>query len=231
MTDHPSRDDLTGRAAPPAVAVVGVGNEIMGDDGLGPAMIRRLEESLLASAEDVRLANAGTTGFLALEAMSGADRAVVIDAISTGADPGGVQEYRCVDGTFQGTVPDVTMHDISFTEALVAGRDVYDLPEEIRILGVEPASVTPGVGLTEQVADALTDVAGLVIDELETADADLLAAVVESAQGETSRSTNGHAPGAPRDRVLETVRKTDPTMLETNRDAGPTPVHHPENEP
>lgn len=231
MTDEPENHELTGRVEPPAVAVVGVGNEIMGDDGLGPATIRRLEKSLLGSAEDVRLVNAGTTAFLALEAMSGATRAVVIDAVTTGTAPGEIQEYRCVDGAFEGPVPDVTMHDVSFTEALVAGRDVYDLPDEIRILGVEPESVSPGVGLSDRVRDALPDVAGLVLDEIDTADVTLPTGVDDGAQREARTSgTNGQAAGDPRARVLETVSNTEPTMLETNRDGGPPPVRHQENE-
>lgn len=232
MTETPTTDELTGRTEPPTIAVVGVGNEIMGDDGLGPTLIRRLEDSLLGSTDDIRLVNAGTTAFLALEAMSGAARAVVIDAITIGEDPGGIHEYRCIEGSFEGATPDMTMHDISFTEALVAGRDVYDLPDEIRILGVEPGSISPGVGLSEVVEDALTDVADLLLDEIEKTDADLLAGVDDGPGGPTgSRGTAGSAQQEfedPRARVREAITETQTTMLESNE--AETPVQHTENE-
>jgi hydrogenase maturation protease len=153
----------------PTVAVVGVGNPIMGDDGVGPKIIEQLEGSPAAAADDVRLIDAGTTGFLALEAMSGAERAVVVDAVENGEAPGTIHEYRCVDGTFETDIPEMTMHDVSFTEAVIAGRDVYDLPHEIRILGVEPADVSIGDELSEAVEEAATELVGVLTERIDGA--------------------------------------------------------------
>lgn len=197
----------------PRIAVVGVGNEIMGDDGVGPKIVSLLDDPEntrlsvadaasfgdtppfgdddidaddvdvdadgdalddavdgarsiddVLSSDAVTLANAGTTAFLALEAMSGADRAIVVDAIRTGASPGTIHEYRCVDGSFDGDPPDMTMHDVSFTEALVYARDVYDLPDEIRILGVEPAAIEPSLELSAAVEAAVPRVVDAISD-------------------------------------------------------------------
>jgi len=153
----------------PTVAVVGVGNSIMGDDGVGPTIIERLEGSPAGAADDVRLVDAGTTGFLALEAMSGAERAVVVDAVETGEPPGTIHEYRYVDGAFETDVPEMTMHDVSFTEAMVAGRDVYDLPDEIRILGVEPADVSIGDELSGAVERAATELIDVLLERIDGA--------------------------------------------------------------
>lgn len=150
----------------PEISIVGVGNEIMGDDGVGPEVIERLENATAETGERVRLVDAGTTGFFALEAMSGAERAVVVDAIATGARPGTIHEYRCVDGTFETDVPDMTMHDVSFTEAMVVGRGVYDLPEEIRILGVEPDTVSVGTELSEAVDRAASELADMLAEDI-----------------------------------------------------------------
>lgn len=139
----------------PEAAIVGVGNRLLRDDGVGPRVIDVLEESIDSTSEELRLYDAGTTGFFALEAMSGCERAIVVDAIQTGQDSGTVREYRFRDGGFDEDVPQVTMHDISFTEALTFARDVYDLPEDVRIIGVEPGSLGTGLGLTEPVRNAV----------------------------------------------------------------------------
>lgn len=162
---------LTDRGPAPELSIVGVGNEIMGDDGVGPTVVRRLEDSELAANDDVSLVNAGTTGFFALEALSGAAFAIVIDAIETGAEPGTIHEYRCVEGSFESTPPDMTMHDISFTEALSAGRDVYDFPDEIRILGVEPDRLEPGTELSETVEAAAEELIQMLPTIARTTDA------------------------------------------------------------
>lgn len=150
----------------PDLAIVGVGNPIMSDDGVGPTVIQRLEDSPVGSGDDIRLVDAGTTGFLALEAMSGAERAIVVDAVETGASPGTIKQYRCVDGSFETEIPEMTMHDVSFTEAMVAGRPVYDLPEEILILGVEPADLSIGDELSEAADDAATELVEVLTENI-----------------------------------------------------------------
>ena len=150
----------------PQVAVVGVGNEIMRDDGVGPRVIAELESRPAAETDEVRLYDAGTTAFLALEAMSGCERAIVIDAIRTGGEPGTVQEYRFVDGAFDGEAPEMTMHDVSFTEALGYAEDAYDLPDDVLVLGVEPATIEPGTALSERVERAVPSVVDAILERL-----------------------------------------------------------------
>lgn len=138
-------------------AIIGIGNRLLRDDGVGPRVIDALEESQ-DLPEGVRLFDAGTTGFLALEAMSGCERAIVVDAIQTGKEPGTVQEYRFKDGEFSEEIPQMTMHDISFTEALIYAREVYELPTDVRIIGVEPESLSTGLELTTPVTAAIPEI-------------------------------------------------------------------------
>jgi len=134
---------------------VGVGNPTMGDDGLGRAVVERLEA--------VPAAYTGTTAFLALEAMSGADRAVVIDAVEVEAPPGTVVRYRLGAG---GPTPETTMHDLTFDDALGACATAYDLPDRVVLVGVVPAVVGAGVGLSEPVERSLGAAAAAVRAEL-----------------------------------------------------------------
>lgn len=149
------------------VAVVGVGNPIMGDDGLGKRVIDELREMPGMTEEDVVLAHAGTTAFFALEAIDGCAKAIIIDAISTGDAPGTIHTYQFVDGAFIGDVPEITMHDFSFVEALEAGRSAYDIPDELLIYGVEPERIEATMKLSETVERAIPTVIELVRDELE----------------------------------------------------------------
>lgn len=148
------------------LAVIAVGNQIMGDDGVGARVIETLRESPVSENPGVTLANAGTTAFFALEAMSGCDRALVVDAISTGADPGTIHTYRYVDGAFAGTIPEMTMHDFSFAEALKAGREAYDLPGEILIFGVEPARIEMSMELSDEIGKTVPTLVDRIREEL-----------------------------------------------------------------
>ncbi|MDZ7850496.1 MAG: hydrogenase maturation protease [Halodesulfurarchaeum sp.] len=148
------------------LAVVAVGNPIMGDDGVGAKVVEALEATAVGDRPDVTLANGGTTAFFALEAMSGCKRAIVVDAISTGAEPGTVQTYRYVDGAFEDDIPEMTMHDFSFAEALRAGREAYDLPAEVLVFGVEPKRIEMSMELSEPIDRTVPTLVELVRDEL-----------------------------------------------------------------
>jgi hydrogenase maturation protease len=151
---------MTARSDPPVdgepgpdSAVVGVGSMVMGDDGVGYHAIEALRERDLPEA--TTLTHAGTTAFLALEAMSGADRAIVVDALGIDEPPGTIREYR-LDRPDAGA-PEVTMHDYSFTDALAVGDAAYDVPDRVHLVGVVPDRLEPSVDLSEPVAAALPD--------------------------------------------------------------------------
>lgn len=151
--------------------VVGVGNPTMRDDGIGHRVVDELGDYPDLPA-DVDLHQTATASFLALEALSGADRAVVVDAVDDGADPGTVHRYRFRDGRFEGSIPDVLMHDLSFSEALQAGREAYEIPEEVVVIGVQPASLAVGLELSDLVEAAVPRVVTAVLAELDTVDSD-----------------------------------------------------------
>ncbi len=134
-------------------AVVGVGSRVMADDGVGYHAVERLRDRSLPGG--VTATHAGTTAFLALEAMSGADRAIVVDALALDAEPGTIREFRLDDDPE--AAPEVTMHDFSFSDALAVGDAAYDLPEEVVLVGVVPARLEPSLDLSETVAAALPD--------------------------------------------------------------------------
>lgn len=138
--------------------VVGVGNPTMGDDGLGRAVVRHLVDQRPA----VRATFAGTTAMLALEAMDGADRAVVVDAIDATGPPRTVHRVK-LDG---GTPTEVMMHDFTFAEAVRACSGAYDVPDRIVVVGVVPDRVAPTIGLSGAVRSVVPDAAAVAAAEL-----------------------------------------------------------------
>ena len=154
-----------GTAEPPtSQAVVGVGSRVMRDDGVGFHAIEALRERSLPPGTTV--SHAGTTAFLALEAMSGTDRAIVVDALAVDDEPGCVRTFRYDDPGE--TPPEVTMHDFSFSDALAVGDAAYDLPETVELVGVVPAVLEPGLELSDPVADALPDLVSHITTRLTT---------------------------------------------------------------
>jgi hydrogenase maturation protease len=176
-----------------SAAVVGVGNPTMSDDGLGRAVLDRLGTGADADSDTTETDRgsdgirpvhfAGTTGFFALEAMNGADRAVVVDAVdadgppgtvhrfrldrpSGGTDPGPEQDACETEDADAGGVPEVTLHDVTFRDALRSCRSAYDLPDRVVLVGVVPAVVAGGLELSDPVTAAVPTAVAAVRAEL-----------------------------------------------------------------
>lgn len=136
--------------------VVGVGNPTRGDDGVGRAVVR--------ATEGVPATFASTTAFFALEAAAGRDRAVIVDAVDADGPPGTIHRYRLDAG--REAVPQVALHDVTFADALSAGRGVYDLPDRLVLLGVVPGSLATEIELSDPVRRAVPATAALARAEL-----------------------------------------------------------------
>lgn len=148
-------------------AVVGVGNPLCRDDGVGMSVVDRLDDDTV----DGPIRHAGTNAFMALEAMDGAGTAVLVDAIEVDEPPGTVLSLPFDGEAFAGDV-DVTMHDFSVAEALRVGGAAYDLPSAVWLVGVVPGSLSPGTDLSPAVREQVGTAVDRVLGVLAKANAD-----------------------------------------------------------
>jgi hydrogenase maturation protease len=115
--------------------VLGVGNEILMDDGIGPRVVETLQEKMPLPGVDYRTTTLG--GLDILEFIVGYEWVVFIDAIKTkDGGPGTVYEFTPSD--FKETLHLSNLHDISFLSAIELGKKLgYSIPEAIYIFAVE----------------------------------------------------------------------------------------------
>ncbi|HEV2637784.1 MAG TPA: hydrogenase maturation protease [Actinocrinis sp.] len=144
------------------VLVIGCGNLLRGDDGVGPILVRHLWNR--GVPEGARLVDGGTAGMDVAFQMRGAKRVVIVDASATGAEPGTV--YRVPGSEFAELPPLQGLHThsfrwdhaISFARWALAG----ECPEDITVFLIEAAGVGFGAELSAPVAAAMEQVIGLV---------------------------------------------------------------------
>ncbi len=147
--------------------VVGLGNEIARDDGIGILAAQRLEPLLIERA-DVEVVALPWAGFALLDVLAGRRRAALIDCLCSGARPAGTI-VRLDEHDFRGSVRLGSFHDINFPTVLALGRRMgWAMPEEIAIWAVEAAVVDEfGEGLTPLVAAAADRVVSEVLEFFE----------------------------------------------------------------
>ena len=120
--------------------VLGLGNPIISDDSIGLRVAQRLAERLAGRA-DVEVAEDHWGGLQLMEQLVGFDRAVIVDAIITGAPPGTIHELTPGDIPTQRSA---SAHDVNLPTALAFGRQAgLKLPEDhsIRLVGIEVVDI------------------------------------------------------------------------------------------
>jgi hydrogenase maturation protease len=135
--------------------VIGLGNPIVGDDAVGLRVAQLLRDRL-AGHPNVEVAEDYWGGLRLMERLVGYDRAVVIDAIQTGAPPGTIHRLHPGDIPTQRSA---SAHDVNLPTALELGRRAgQHLPDDasIVLIGVEVKDILDfGETLTPQVEAAL----------------------------------------------------------------------------
>lgn len=146
------------------IAVVGIGNILLGDDGAGVWLARRLARDH-RFAPEITVLDGGTLGLDLISYVSEADRLIVVDAARTGAAPGTVTILREAD------VPAVlrsvlSAHEASLCDLLAALTLLGKLPREFVAVGIEPLLLLPSLELSEPVRNALPEVERAVLAQL-----------------------------------------------------------------
>ncbi len=138
----------TWRAAAP-VLVLGIGNELLGDDGAGVVAARQLASRAIPGVD---VADGGTLGLMLMPYIAGRESVLVLDAVSrANGEPG--QVVIIGDGEVRsGHGVRVTAHEIGLVDALSAARLAGCAPARVALVGVVPASITERWGLSPAVA-------------------------------------------------------------------------------
>jgi hydrogenase maturation protease len=148
--------------------VLGMGNPILSDDGVGLLVADRLRESPLPDSVEVVQSEVG--GLRLLELVRGFTRVIIIDALrspaESGRHPGEVYRYEAKD--FKGGHRYGSAHSIGLDTVLELGHKLgYDMPGEVVVFAIEAQDVeTFGEELSPPVAAAAERVLGLVREEL-----------------------------------------------------------------
>ncbi len=140
-----------------SVLVAGIGNVFFGDDGFGPEVARVLAQTPVA---DAKIEDFGIRGLhLAYELLNGYERAILVDAVPRGDVPGTLYVIE-PDRNVAASTPDAHRMDIQNVFGYL--RMLDGEPPPITIVGCEPESVEPGMGLSPAVAGAVDGAAALV---------------------------------------------------------------------
>ena len=148
-----------------SVAVVGLGNVLVGDDGFGPTAVRLLD-SRYETGDAVSVMDLGTPGLDLMPHIAGFDALIVMDTVVGSERPGTVKLYRRADLMAGPVAPRTNPHQPGLGETLRMLELQEQSPSEVLLVGVVPGRVETGVGLTAPIRAAIYEAQAEVIVEL-----------------------------------------------------------------
>ncbi len=145
--------------------ILGLGNILLQDEGLGVRALERLTARYRLPAE-VQAIDGGVMGLDLLPYLEGVTDLLILDAVQTGEPPGTLVrlEGEAIPAALS---LKMSMHQIGLQELLAVSRFQGHLPDRIVLWGMEPASLDPGLDLSPIVAARLDALVEAAVQELQ----------------------------------------------------------------
>jgi hydrogenase maturation protease len=157
---HPSSSSAKPAAR---VVLIGIGNEYRGDDAVGLVVARRLREKLGARATVLESDGEATR---LMEAWEGADTVILIDAVSSGGEPGTLHRFDARVQPIPARFGSSSSHASGLAEAIELARALNRLPWRLIVYGIEGERFEVGVGLSSAVEKVVPKLVERLVQEV-----------------------------------------------------------------
>ena len=145
------------------LTVIGVGSRLRGDDAIGPLLIDALSRQ---THSQIELVDAGSDALGILEYLEGREHVVVIDACQMGREAGSVVAFDAAEFDFVLKDDPISLHGLGLAESIKMAASLNMIPEDLKIIGIEPESIQFNGSLSIPVQRALKMAVDIVEDKL-----------------------------------------------------------------
>jgi hydrogenase maturation protease len=147
------------------VIVIGLGNTLMSDEGVGVRVVQRLLD-FAGRFPSVDFAEAGTGGMSILHLIRDKDKAIFIDCAKIGEEPGVIRKFTPQEIKSAKVLAHQSLHEFDLIKIINMAYKLGQCPAEVIIFGIEPQSVKPGRELSKILTDKLDEYVTMIRKEL-----------------------------------------------------------------
>lgn len=149
-----------------AIAILGIGNILLRDEGFGVRTVEYLERQY-AFPENVILLDGGTLGMELLRFLKGIQRLIIVDAVSGAGDPGTLHVFRneAVLAYFR---QKVSMHELGIQDVLAALEVIEEPIRELSLFGFQTVALELGLEMSAEAEASVPCVAQQILEELQS---------------------------------------------------------------
>jgi hydrogenase maturation protease len=141
--------------------VVGIGNALLRDEGIGCHVVHALEGIPLP---DVEIVDGGTCPDV-MQLVENADKLVIVDAVRGGGTPGQIYRFHLRDIALE-QKPFLSLHDIGLVDNLMLMKFWHNKIDKAVVIGVEPREVGWGLELSPELREKMPRIIDAILSEL-----------------------------------------------------------------
>ena len=150
----------------PHTVVIGFGNILLKDEGIGVHIIRKFESMMRKNTHQFMLIDGGTCPDILFQLPEKIAKLIVVDAVKGGGEPGSIYRFTPTDIEFKrGTI--TSLHQLGLEEDLRMMELMGKYPESVIIIGVEPAEIDWGLEISPQLEVKIPQVIHLLEQEVD----------------------------------------------------------------
>jgi len=147
------------------VVVIGAGNLLLSDEGIGVHVVRALQTGI-GEIEGVELLEVGSGGLALVHALAGRSKAVIVDCARMGEPAGTLRRFLPEEVRSVKAGGGLSLHEGDVLQLLRLTTALGTAPGEVVIIGIEPADLSPGLALSPVLQGQLATYVAAVLREL-----------------------------------------------------------------
>lgn len=148
----------------PKTVVLGMGNLLLKDEGIGVHVAHALQETPLPGNLELEIIDGGTLPDM-VAFLGEVDKLVVVDAVQGGGEPGAIYRFRPEDVRLDNEMF-TSLHQINLLEELWLAERFGQKPKEVVIIGIEPEDINLGLELSAKLQQRIPRILKVVLEEI-----------------------------------------------------------------
>lgn len=148
------------------VVVLGLGNPLMADEGIGVHLVGRLAEHA-GEYPAVDFVDAGTGGLSVLHHIEGRRKAIIIDCAFMDEPPGAIRRFTPEEVRSTKVLAHQSLHEVDLMRVIAMARQLDQAPEQIVIFGIQPERIEAGRTLSRTLTDKTNEYISVILRELQ----------------------------------------------------------------
>lgn len=154
---------------PKEMIVIGLGNPLMADEGIGTVLADELAK--LAAAGELPTENAdyldgGCGGMYLLHSIADRKKVILIDCALMGTEPGTIIRFTPDDVNTIKKMVHLSLHEVDILQVITMAKEIGQCPDEIVIFGIEPVAITQQMHLSETIQKKIPEYLDVIKAEI-----------------------------------------------------------------